>query len=325
MAVPDINIDPPTHINDLPPAPVRGEPFEQFTAKANAFVAAQNPWGQEANALADYMESTALAAEAFANYTRDQAENAELAVISAGAFSQESQAWSEKRGSSVIDDEWSAAEHAVGDYVPTGSAKAWAAAPRNEVVADGLYSARHYTLEAEGFKDTAESAAAAAQAGAGLPAISGNPRGQLTVNGAANGVEWIAPMFNWWDSPNEIVSLATFLTGVFSDKVLDHGDVSGPITIDVSEAGEQKIRMTGNTVVTLIGQNAEADRTSSCTLLVERGAAGLSLSFAGGTIRFPGGIVLPTTDVNAVDRWFIMTSDEGVNWDLSIPQADLKT
>lgn len=306
MAVPNIPIDPAPQISDLPAAPVRGEPFDLFTTKANAFVAAQTPWGQQANVLGDYMESTALAAEAYANYAQSQAEDSNLAVIAAGAFSLEAQEWSEKRGSSVIDDEWSAAEHAVGTSVPTGSAKSWA-----EV--------------SEGFSDTAVAAAAAAQAGAGLPAISGNPRGQLTVNGSANGVEWVPAMFNWWDSPDEIVSLATFLTGVFSDKVLDHGDVSGAITIDVSAAGEQKIRMTGNTVVALTGQNAEAGRTSSCTLLVERGSAGLSLSFTGGTVRFPGGLVLPTTAVNAVDRWFIMTSDGGNNWDISIPQADLKT
>lgn len=326
MAVPNIPIDPPPHINDLPPAPVRGEPFEQFTAKANAFVAAQNPWGQEANALADYMESTALAAEAFANYTRDQAENAELAVISAGAFSQESQEWSEKRGSSVVDDEWSAAEHAVGDSVPTGSAKSWAAAPRNEVVADGLYSARHYALEAEDFKDTAEAAAAAAQAGAGLPAISGNPRGQLTVNGTANGVEWTPPMFNWWANASEIVSLAEFLTGVFSDIVVDKGNSGTSITIDPKDGGEQIITLTGNCVVTLSGANTVPGRVTSGTILViNDGTSGRSLSFAGGIIRIPGGLMVPDTRANRRNRYFYMTNDGGASWDVTLPMVDLTT
>lgn len=44
-------------IPDLPPAPLRNDPEDDFAAKASNFVGAMNPWGQAVNAVAAAIRS----------------------------------------------------------------------------------------------------------------------------------------------------------------------------------------------------------------------------------------------------------------------------
>lgn len=101
-----------------------------------------------------------------------------------------SKKWAVELSATVDGVDFSSKEYAIGTTVSTGSAKQWASEDEDSVVSGGLYSSKHYSLKSEGFKDSAEAAAAAAGAAAGLPSLLGNAGRQLTVNSLENGVFW---------------------------------------------------------------------------------------------------------------------------------------
>lgn len=132
----------------------------------------------------------------------------EWAVGSAGGQGS-AKKWAVHTGSTVDDVSYSAAEHAVGSAVPTGSAKKWAIQLGSTV--DGDWSSKEWAIgehvpegsakthalagkthrdEAEAFTSSAQTAAAAAQAAAGLPSLAGNGKKALVVKEDETGVEW---------------------------------------------------------------------------------------------------------------------------------------
>ena len=69
-------------------------------------------------------------------------------------------------------------------------AQRWANEDEDVDVTPGNKSALHHAAKAEEFKDSAETAAAAAGAAAGLPSFAGNANKALIVNPTADGVLW---------------------------------------------------------------------------------------------------------------------------------------
>lgn len=141
-------------INHLPPAPVRTDAPEDFSDKADDFVDAMEPFGQEANTLAYFVDARATAALAsetlatsYAVRTDDYADGANnssksWAIGGTGNGQPEAGAardWAIALGL-IGGLDYSAKSHASGT-VPLGSAKQWAT---QAAIVDGDYSAKAY-------------------------------------------------------------------------------------------------------------------------------------------------------------------------------------
>ena len=152
-------IPPKPTVRTLPPAPDVADQAT-FNDRANIFVPELPPWADEVNALATWTgdrATDAATAQGAAEDARDGAQeargDAEDARDAAEGWRDEAQAWAE------------------GSPAGGTSAQGWAGV-------------------AEGFKDSAETAAAAAGAAAGLPSLAGNAGSALVVNAQADGVLW---------------------------------------------------------------------------------------------------------------------------------------
>lgn len=85
-------------VQQLPPAPQRGEDFQTFTEKANARVAALSPWTDDVNELAAWVNDTAVDVGQNAQDAQDAAQsagNAEAVVLASADFQGE---WSALTG-----------------------------------------------------------------------------------------------------------------------------------------------------------------------------------------------------------------------------------
>lgn len=154
-------------ITPLPtPVPNRGMSEEDFANAGDNFLGALPTFATEANALQTDVNSKQVTATNAANTATTQATNASNSATLASQ-------WATTTGTQVASTDYSAKEYAIGTTVPAGSAKKWA-------------------TDALSYKNSAEVAAAAAQAAAGLPTLSGNAGKVLSVNSTANGVEWVA-------------------------------------------------------------------------------------------------------------------------------------
>lgn len=157
---------PPT-VTALPDAPQRTQPPAEFVTKADAHVAALTPMVTEENALAAWQNTTA----------QEVYDNAVEANTSA---------------SNASTSEGNASTSAT-------LAEDWANEAEDVPVSGGEFSSKHYSLKSEAFKDSAETAAAAAGAAAGLPSLVGNARKVLKVGVSETTVEWGAGVFDGYD------------------------------------------------------------------------------------------------------------------------------
>ncbi|MBB3142184.1 glycine-rich domain-containing protein [Halomonas organivorans] len=153
MAIPEK----PT-LTPLPPAPQRTDTPTAFADKADPFVAALDPYRQQLVAAINWQEAVFEATEGEATAAAQARQGAQSAQSSA-----------------------------VG---ARNKAEAWADEMEDVQVETGKFSARHHAAKARGYHDSAEVAAAAAQAGAGLPSLEGNGRRPLIVKADESGVEW---------------------------------------------------------------------------------------------------------------------------------------
>lgn len=117
---------------------------------------------------------------------------------------------------------------------------------------------------------------------------------------------------------------ASFLTGVFSDKVSALGNTGSAKTLDASTAQVFTATLTDNVTFTLSGENAISNRASSFILILTNdGTASRTVAFAGGTVEFPGGSVSRSTGANETDIWFFMSPDNGTTWYVTIPMKNM--
>ena len=119
---------------------------------------------------------------------------------------------------------------------------------------------------------------------------------------------------------------SSFMSGVFSDRVLAIGNTGTAVTIDCDDGNVFTATLNGNATITLATPNSTANRATSFTLVLTNDAtASRTVAFAGGTFKYPGGSVSRTTDANATDIWFFFSPDNGTNWYVSIPMKNLST
>ena len=122
----------------------------------------------------------------------------------------------------------------------------------------------------------------------------------------------------------EVLATASYLTGVFSDKVSAIGNTSTAVALACTSGTVYTATLTGNCTFTLSASNSIASRGTSFTLILTNDAtASRTVAFAGGTFKYPGGTVSRTTTANAVDVWFFFSPNGGTTWYVSIPMKNL--
>lgn len=253
--------------------------------------------------------------------------------------------------------------------IPPNSPTEWAgtsaAAAASAAAASGYaLSAQGHAQDAEDAKEDAEDAqalseeardlsgqyannaivaAAAAQAAAGLPSLTGNALASLRVKADESGVEWgessgfanyrnvVDAPFDIDTNPDESRSKNRYVTATFSDVAVDLGDTGTAMTIPITTGGYFKARLTGNVVFTLDSSDAIPGRVYSAVFdLTNDGTANRSIAWTGGgtTVHHPGGAIARTTAANAKDRYFITlvvpVGGGPLIYEVGIAQYDLK-
>jgi hypothetical protein len=123
----------------------------------------------------------------------------------------------------------------------------------------------------------------------------------------------------------EVVT-ATWLSGIFSDRVSALGNSGTSTTITATNGTVFTSTLTGNCTFTVASANGTASRATSFTLILTNdGTAGRSVALSGGTFKFPNGALARTTTANAIDIWFFFSPDGGTTWYVSIPMKALAT
>ncbi len=117
---------------------------------------------------------------------------------------------------------------------------------------------------------------------------------------------------------------ASFLTGLFSDKVSALGNTGTAKTIDISTGQVFTATLNNNTTLTLSNPNGNSNRASSFTLILTNdGTPSRTVALAGGSFKYPGGSVSRSTGANDIDIWFFFTPDGGTTYYVTIPMKDL--
>jgi len=119
---------------------------------------------------------------------------------------------------------------------------------------------------------------------------------------------------------------SSFMSGVFSDRVLAIGNTGTAVTIDCDDGNVFTATLNGNATITLATPNSTANRATSFTLVLTNDAtASRTVALAGGTFYYPGGSISRTTTANAIDIWFFFSPDGGTTWYVTLPMKALAT
>ena len=117
-----------------------------------------------------------------------------------------------------------------------------------------------------------------------------------------------------------------YFNGVFSDTVTALGNTGTAVTIDCTSGNVFTATLTGNCTFTFDMANSTSNRATSFTLVLTNDAtADRTVAFAGGTIYYPGGLVLRSTEANATDIWFFFSPDNGTSWYVTLPAKNFST
>jgi hypothetical protein len=119
---------------------------------------------------------------------------------------------------------------------------------------------------------------------------------------------------------------ASFMSGVFSDRVVALGNLGSATTLNASQGTVYTATLDQSSTLTLGTTNATANRATSFTLILTNGAGGpFTLTLAGGTFKYSDGTISRTTTDAAVDVWFFFTPDGGTTFFVSIPIKNATT
>lgn len=122
----------------------------------------------------------------------------------------------------------------------------------------------------------------------------------------------------------EVLATASYLTGVFSDKVTVIGNTGTAQTIACTSGTVYTATLTGDCTFTLSAANSVASRGTSFTLILTNDATpSRTVTLAGATFKYAGGAIARTTTANAVDIWFFFSPDGGTTFYVSIPMKNV--
>ena len=122
----------------------------------------------------------------------------------------------------------------------------------------------------------------------------------------------------------EVLATASYLTGVFSDKVTAIGNTGTSQTIACTSGTVFTATLNGNCTFTLSASNSVASRGTSFTLILTNdGTPGRTVTLAGATFKYAGGSIARTTTASAVDIWFFFSPDGGTTFYVSIPMKNV--
>ena len=123
------------------------------------------------------------------------------------------------------------------------------------------------------------------------------------------------------------VTTGTYIQAVgYADTVVALGNTGTAINLDLTGGNVFTATLTGNATITV--RFPVATGASSFTLILTNDAtANRTITYAGGTFKFPGGAAAlsRTTTANAIDVWFFFTPDGGTTYFGSIPLKNLTT
>lgn len=307
-------------ITPLPtPVPNRGMSEEDFANAGDNFLGALPTFATELNTLQTDVTNKQTTASTAATTATTQATNASASATSASASATTASNWAIKSGSAVSGSDWSAKEHAVGTSVTTGSAKDWAT-KTGGLVASTDYSAKYYA-------QSAQTAAAAAGAAAGLPSLTGNAGKVLAVNALATGVEWsssAAPIGDVVITANSLSAPQWLPCDGSTYSVSSYPTLSGKLGWLMSKSGHSAVSSTVNPKSITFGNGLWVAATSdgiktstdgvSWTTRTTPPSGGLT----GGNVRgvaFGNGVFVAVGDTaggGAVTSCF--TSTDGITW-----------
>lgn len=112
----------------------------------------------------------------------------------------------------------------------------------------------------------------------------------------------------------------TLTTVKISETLVAVGNSSTAANLNLALGTVFTVTLTGNATLTI--QNPTG--VSAFTLILTNDATpSRTVTFSGGTFKYPGGSVTRTTTANAVDVWFFFTPDGGTTYYASIPMANL--
>lgn len=119
---------------------------------------------------------------------------------------------------------------------------------------------------------------------------------------------------------------ASFMSGVFSDRVVALGNLGAATTLNASQGTVYTATLDQSSTLTLGTTNGTANRATSFTLILTNGTGGpFTLTLAGGTFKYSDGTIDRTTTAAAVDVWFFFTPDGGTTFFVSIPIKNATT
>jgi hypothetical protein len=111
----------------------------------------------------------------------------------------------------------------------------------------------------------------------------------------------------------------------FREYLSSPGTVGSSATVDLSTANFFKYTLTNSTPCTFTFSNPPTSNVFSFNMIIVQGSGGgSSVSFAGGTIKWAGGLIPPTTTTaSAIDIWTFVTYDGGSSYigSLSVKNA----
>ena len=122
----------------------------------------------------------------------------------------------------------------------------------------------------------------------------------------------------------EVLATASYLTGVFSDKVTAIGNTGTSQAVACTSGTVYTATLNGDCTFTLSAANSVASRGTSFTLILTNDATpSRTVTLAGATFKYAGGSIARTTTANAVDIWFFFSPDGGTTFFVSIPMKNV--
>ncbi|MCW8158966.1 hypothetical protein D7243_22630 [Stutzerimonas stutzeri] len=265
-------------ITPLPPAPTRADAPSDFTAKADAFVAAQVGMVAEFNASAAFVDQRAIDADASAQAAAASEAAAEAARAEVASNT---------------------------DTVASNTATVVARA--GEVAANTLQVAANTQRVVDDAQAVADALASIADGP--VTSVAGNTG---TVTLAQLSTAGVATQAGTETLTNKTVSGPRSSMAQYIDKTVTNAAATGTVTLDLVAADVFDLTLSGNTTLALNNAPTLSGETFTIVARVRQGATAYSLAWFSG-ITWLATSTPATPAANKIAEYILSTTD-GVNW-----------